>query len=413
MRRQKVMPSSRTLCRHLVIATIALVLWPRHAAATTCDADVSIFGSEKRARDIVLAKVTRVTPLPSEFVDPANGLTYIRVSSGTPKKIALAIEDTFKGQLRGDIEILSTVPFTAGERYVIYSSSPSGLDVTPCSRVHLVKEHDSDLKYLSSKRAGQAVGIITGQVYVADRDSARMLTLPEATVVTLSATAIRQDVKAGGWGQFEIVLAPGTNSLWIEQDGQQRTSPEFVTIVDGVQSKSFTATALPGEMARDRRITPTSIGPFSLGMTLQAARHEAPSAAFQRTSDGDGRALVEIVLAPAVSVVVSANEDDPKSPIDWTRTIEWMETFSPDLHIDGLIAAGQLITTAVAMWGPVVDIVRSEIESREFITLERQADGYLLRIDYSGQFESPSRHTVRYRPDGKILSIAIPRPDRY
>jgi hypothetical protein len=159
-----------------------------------------------------------------------------------------------------------------------------------------------------------------------------------------------------------------------------------------------------------RLIVPQSgIGPVRLGITLDEARRALPNARFARTSDGDGAALVEVSIAQDQMVVVGADEDDPKSPIDWTKKIGWIETRSAAFRTSEGVHAGMVVTDVEVLFGPVTEIVRSEIESREFISFARQPAGLVLRLDYTGVFAARQASTRTYQRGAKILSIAVSR----
>jgi hypothetical protein len=163
----------------------------------------------------------------------------------------------------------------------------------------------------------------------------------------------------------------------------------------------------------DRLIVPQSgIGKVRLGMTLEEARRALPDARFSRTSDGDGAALIEVSIAPDQSLVLWAGEDDPGSAIGWTRKIGFIETTSPAFRTNEGVHAGMAVRAVEAVFGPVKQIVRSEIESREFLTFERQPVNLVLRLDYTGVFPAGRSSTREYQSGAKILSIAVMRDER-
>lgn len=163
----------------------------------------------------------------------------------------------------------------------------------------------------------------------------------------------------------------------------------------------------PSERRSDHLITATAMGPIALGMTLEDARRAAPSATFRRSSDGDGAALVEVILHGNESLVLWASEEDPGLPIDWTKPIRTIETFDRVFSTGDGIRVGTLVAAAERVWGPVREIVESEIESRQFVTFQRQPGAFALRIDYTGLFAAGARRTTHYRRGARILSIAI------
>ena len=154
-------------------------------------------------------------------------------------------------------------------------------------------------------------------------------------------------------------------------------------------------------------ITASAMGQVRLRMTLDQARRALPDASFSRTSDGDGAALVEITVGQDTSLSVWAHEDDPASPIDWSKRIVTIETFSAAFHTREGIHPGSLVVEAARFFGPVREIVKSEIESREYVTFSRQPPALTFRLDYTGIFSPGLRRTTSFAPGAKIWSIAI------
>jgi hypothetical protein len=156
-----------------------------------------------------------------------------------------------------------------------------------------------------------------------------------------------------------------------------------------------------------RLISDHGIGGIRLGMTFDEARRALSTAKFERTSDGDGAALVEVSLAPNDSVTLWADEDDPDAPIDWSRKIGTIETFSAGFHTAEGVHPGSLVTDVEHAFGKTREIEQSEIESREYIFFEKQPAGLTFRLDYTGIFPAGSRRTTKFQPGGKIFSIAV------
>lgn len=159
--------------------------------------------------------------------------------------------------------------------------------------------------------------------------------------------------------------------------------------------------------AIDRLITATSIGPIRLGMTLTDARRTIPTAKFERTSDGDGAALVAVTLAPDAMVMLWADEDDAEAPVDWSRRIQSIETFDAPFHTAAGVHPGSLVADVERVYGTTKVITLSEIESRQYIAFESQPASLTFRLDYTGIFEGESRTTKAYSPKAKILSVTI------
>jgi hypothetical protein len=153
-------------------------------------------------------------------------------------------------------------------------------------------------------------------------------------------------------------------------------------------------------------VTDSAIGPIRLGMTLAQARDALPSATFERSEDGDGAAWIS-VLVGGESLITLASEDDGAGEIDWAQSIALMETFSPSCRTANGVHPGSLVLDVEKTMGKTTKIMKSEIESREYIEFERQPAGMTFRLDYTGIFQPGSRETQRFDPAGKIFSIAI------
>jgi len=156
-------------------------------------------------------------------------------------------------------------------------------------------------------------------------------------------------------------------------------------------------------------IDSNGIGGILLGMSLGNARGVIPGARLERTSDGDGAALVAVKVDTTDLLTVHAGEDDASTPIDWTKAISFIETFHPSCSTATSIRPGALVADVQGTLGPVVRIVESEIESRQYITFERQPVWMTLRLDYTGIFPAGSRETTAFKPEARLLSISIAR----
>src|SRR5258705_6119002 len=115
-------------------------------------------------------------------------------------------------------------------------------------------------------------------------------------------------------------------------------------------------------------VSKSGMGSIRLQMTLEEARRALPVAKFERTSDGDGASLVEVTVAPDESMILWADEDDPGDPIDWSKKINTIETFSPVFHTVEGVHPGSLVTGVEMAFGKIKEIEKSGIESREYIT---------------------------------------------
>jgi hypothetical protein len=154
-------------------------------------------------------------------------------------------------------------------------------------------------------------------------------------------------------------------------------------------------------------ITASSIGPIKLGMTLDEARRAFPIATFERTSDGDGMALVSIGVDKEVLMSVYADEDNSEAPIDGSKKITFIEALSALCATKNGIHPGLKVLDTEKILGKTKEIQKSEIESREYISFANQPKALTFRLDYTGFFEGDKMTTTKFDPQGKIDSIII------
>lgn len=144
-------------------------------------------------------------------------------------------------------------------------------------------------------------------------------------------------------------------------------------------------------------------------MTLDQARTALPAAKFRRTSDGEGVALVEVIVGADTSatVILHAGEEDAEASIDWSRKIDLIETYSAAFRTAEGVRVGSLVADVERIYGATREITLSEIESRQFIEFENQPPWISFRLDYSGRFSGGSRTTKTYAPGARIHSISL------
>ena len=138
-------------------------------------------------------------------------------------------------------------------------------------------------------------------------------------------------------------------------------------------------------------VTDSAIGKVKLGMTVSDAKTAWPEAAFSRTSDGEGVALIDVSVGSDQMMIAYAGEEDAEAPVDSTKPIKQLETFSDKCVTTSGMRPGMLVADAEKILGKTRSIARSEIESREYIEFENQ----------------PVWLTVRLGAESKLLSLAI------
>lgn len=154
-------------------------------------------------------------------------------------------------------------------------------------------------------------------------------------------------------------------------------------------------------------ISASGIGPIKLGVSLDSARKIEPQLAFSRTSDGEGVALVLVTIG-SDSLIAYLGEEDPSAPVNTSKPVRLLETMSSNFYTEQGIHAGSLVVDVEKSYGPTKEIMKSEIESREFITFASQPSKLQFRLDSgTGIFGQDSATTARFTPGARIFSISV------
>ncbi len=188
----------------------------------------------------------------------------------------------------------------------------------------------------------------------------------------------------------------------------RQTDSAAVRVVPAIAESAGGTSNTPVAFLGPCIVTDTSIGPVRLGMTLAEAREALEGATYRRAYDGEGIGSVDVVLGPDTLMNLVADGDEDEA-IDWTKRIVFMQTFSRACRTAAGVHPGALVVDVERILGPATQVMMSEIESRQFITFERQPEGITFRLDYTGIFDDGARQTKRVQPDGKIFSISIAR----
>src|SRR4051812_47300983 len=95
--------------------------------------------------------------------------------------------------------------------------------------------------------------------------------------------------------------------------------------VGGVMLLTWFSLTSFADVPADHLITPRSVGPVRLGMTVATARKLLKGLRLERTSDGDGVALIAATRGKRTPMVLYAGESDASAPIQEKAKIENIE----------------------------------------------------------------------------------------
>ena len=161
----------------------------------------------------------------------------------------------------------------------------------------------------------------------------------------------------------------------------------------------------------NRLITKRAAGPIRLGMTIAEVRRSWPGVILQRTSDGEGMALIAVIESKQTLMTVHAGETNPRARINQRGRIEFIEVLDKSFRTEaGVHPKMQLREVDAEVWRASRDSM-SEIEAREYATFTRQPAGIQLRVmaedGMAGVYGDGKNTTTRYSPSAYVFSISI------
>ena len=158
-------------------------------------------------------------------------------------------------------------------------------------------------------------------------------------------------------------------------------------------------------------VTQHTIGGVRLGMTTKQVKQKFPKAKIKRISDGEGIALISILLQPKVEIWAHANEDDPEKPINFNKKITWLSSSSPACKTATGVHTGMKLAEVEKRYGKFIRIQRSEIEAREFAYFQKQPQWVEIQVESgSGVFPENAElaaTTRRYTKNAVVEQLSI------
>ena len=157
----------------------------------------------------------------------------------------------------------------------------------------------------------------------------------------------------------------------------------------------------------DKTITAGSVGPLKIGMLVSEAQKAMPNAKFERTSDGDGVALIAVKIDGKEIMSLYAGEEDSEKPINLSGIVEQIEVWDGSYKVAPGVGTGVLVANASSIYGGIKEIIVTEIEAREYVDFNNGPKGISFRIDYSGIYKAGEVSTKDYKKGAKIMSVIV------
>ncbi len=166
------------------------------------------------------------------------------------------------------------------------------------------------------------------------------------------------------------------------------------------------------KMSSKKLITSNSVGDVKIGMKVAEARKALKGYNLERTSDGEGVALIGVNRDGSEYIMtIYAGEEDTEVKIDENAKIEMIEVwFSDHMTAEG-VHPRMKISDVEKKYGKVKEILMSPIESREYATFAKQPRGLQFRLlgegMDAGKYKKGENKTNSYTTGAYLHSILI------
>ena len=151
-------------------------------------------------------------------------------------------------------------------------------------------------------------------------------------------------------------------------------------------------------------ITSRSIAGIELGTPLSEVTRILPGSTLKRTSDGDGVALVAVVIGKRELLVIDADEPDRESEFDLSKQVQGLETFDRRCKTKEGIGPGSPTWRAAQKYGGIYGFERTMIESREYVEFRRPPGMSFRTVN---QTELSGWNFTEYLRNSRILSVGL------
>lgn len=150
-------------------------------------------------------------------------------------------------------------------------------------------------------------------------------------------------------------------------------------------------------------ITTNSAGDIKLQSTIKSAETYLKSSTFSSTTDGEGVPLISVTNKQRLLFLFYLNNHD---------MIQFIEIFDNQYQTKDGVRTGMSIHEIEKHYGKLTEIIRSEIESREYATFTNQPKDIIFRVTgkndgEAGIYSNKDNKTQTYHSDAILYSISI------
>ena len=158
----------------------------------------------------------------------------------------------------------------------------------------------------------------------------------------------------------------------------------------------------------DRLITHAAVGPVRVGMTIAQARTALHGLEVARGASGDGAVIYAVRHGTQTLMVLFPLPKQAWDPINERTRIHGIEVFDPTYATGARVHPGMRLQDVELIYGKLIKLQRSEIESQEFASFPKLPTGMVIRVPSgTGTYAAGESTTTRYTPPARVLSIGV------
>lgn len=148
------------------------------------------------------------------------------------------------------------------------------------------------------------------------------------------------------------------------------------------------------------RVSAGQVGPIRAGMTVADIQNLMPFTRYTVIQGAEAE-FTEMMFCDCSTVSLYLNDARPPS-------IETARVFSRNFETGAGVQVGTLLRDAETIYGGISQIIRSEIEMREFVTFTNHPGGVQVELEFdSGIFSGANNTTTTYQSDAVIKAFWV------
>ncbi|HLW59459.1 MAG TPA: hypothetical protein VKV57_05970 [bacterium] len=168
------------------------------------------------------------------------------------------------------------------------------------------------------------------------------------------------------------------------------------------------APASTNPVPSDHLIAPASVGPVRVGMTIAQAQIALHGLEVAKGTNGDGAVIYVVRHGTQRVMVLFPLPKQAWDPVNERTGIHGIEVYAPTYATAGGVHPGMRLRDLEPVFGKLLRVQRSEIESQEFALFPKLPQGMGIRVPAgTGIYAAGENTTTHYALTAQVLSIVV------